>query len=242
MRIVGGTDHAATSAAVAPSLAGGRKSSAVTAPLVTSRMRPAMSRPGQAGCSEHRSVTYEGTTPIAAAKSVRFILETASQSPSLLIGRQYSAKLKFSQYESFSHGFWRCAVPDSIIGGMAKRAVRPRPEPEPELVIPNFKKERPPWPLLRKWRKFRGLNQERLAGRLDMSTASISQLETGKTGYTQDTLERLAVALDCQPADLLMRDPTDPVGIWSIWDRLKPVQRRRAVKVLTALIEEEEAA
>lgn len=170
------------------------------------------------------------------------MLEESSQSPSLLIDGQYSAKLKFSQLENVSGAFWRSALPDSTIGGMAKRAVKPRSEPEPDLVVSRLKPERRPWTLLKKWRKFRGLNQERLAGRLDMATASISQLETGKTGYTQDTLERLAVALDCQPADLLMRDPTDPTGIWSIWDRLKPAQRKQAVRVLNAMAEEEEAA
>lgn len=241
LKIVGGTAHAAASA-VAPSFAGGRKSSAVTAPPVTSRMRPAMSRPGHAGLSEHRRVTYDGTTPMASAKAVRFIPDPSSHSLSLLIAEQYSAKLKFSQLENVSGAFWRSAVPDSTIGGMAKHATKLRPEPEPELVVTNFKVERPPWRLLRKWRKFRGFTQEQLAGRLDMATASISQLETGKTGYTQDTLERLADRLNCQPADLLMRDPTDPQGIWSIWDRLKPVQQRQAIKVLKALAEEDKAA
>lgn len=76
---------------------------------------------------------------------------------------------------------------------------------------------------IKAWRKFRGLSQERLADRVGMSVSSISQLETGKQGYTQATLEALADAMQCEPGDLLMRNPLETEAIWSIWDRLKPV-------------------
>jgi len=97
-------------------------------------------------------------------------------------------------------------------------------------------------PLLAKWRKYRDdLSQERLAERAGLSQGMISQLENGKSDYTGGMLEALAYALRCDPPDLIMRDPLEPEGIWSIWDNLKPSQRRQAVRLLRALAEEEAA-
>lgn len=94
---------------------------------------------------------------------------------------------------------------------------------------------------IREWREHRKLTQDQLAERLETSKTSISRIETGKQPYTQDTLDRLAWALRCSPADLLMRNPLDPEAPWSIWDSLKPAQRRQAIRLLKALVEEEAA-
>lgn len=60
---------------------------------------------------------------------------------------------------------------------------------------------------LREWRKYRGLTQEVLAERTELTSGAISQLENGIINYTQPTLEALAYALNCEPGDLLSRDP-----------------------------------
>lgn len=60
---------------------------------------------------------------------------------------------------------------------------------------------------LREWRKYRQLTQERLAERISVTPGTISQLENGQISYTQPTLEALAVALNCEPGDILSRDP-----------------------------------
>lgn len=88
---------------------------------------------------------------------------------------------------------------------------------------------------IREWRKFRGLNQEQLAERIGIGKPYVSKIETGKRRYDQPFLEAAAEALNCTPADLLVRDPTDPEGIWSIWDDLKPAERAQAVNVIKAL-------
>ena len=85
---------------------------------------------------------------------------------------------------------------------------------------------------IKEWRKYRNLTQEQLASRLGVAVSSISQLETGKQGYSQATLEALAEALMCQPADLLMRDPTREEAIWSIWDTLEPAQRDQITEIV----------
>jgi transcriptional regulator with XRE-family HTH domain len=91
---------------------------------------------------------------------------------------------------------------------------------------------------IKEWRKARGLTQEQLAERIGVAVSTISQLETMKQGYSQPTLEAIADALNCEPADLLMRkppsknsdDPSD--GIWSIWETLDPPAKIQAVKIL----------
>jgi DNA-binding XRE family transcriptional regulator len=47
---------------------------------------------------------------------------------------------------------------------------------------------------VREWRKFRGLTQERLAERTPFTTGAISQLETGRTKYTQDMIEARVIS------------------------------------------------
>lgn len=84
---------------------------------------------------------------------------------------------------------------------------------------------------LKEWRSHRGYTQDRLAEMTNLSKPFISQLERGERSYTQDTLEVLATALQCAPADLLMRDPSDPEGIQSIWDTLTPPQRQQVVQI-----------
>lgn len=108
-------------------------------------------------------------------------------------------------------------------------------------VKPRFKGARRPT-FIRQWRKHRGLTLERLSERVDMSVGNLSQIERGSYAYTQDTLEALAQALSCEPADLIMRNPLDPEAPWSIWERLNPAQRKQAIRVLKALAEEAEAA
>lgn len=94
---------------------------------------------------------------------------------------------------------------------------------------------------IREWRKFRGLTLEQMAARLDMTPSHLSMLERGQRSYTQETLEALADALNTDVASLLMRDPSDPEAPWSIWEILKPVQRRQAIRLLRALAEDEAA-
>lgn len=88
---------------------------------------------------------------------------------------------------------------------------------------------------VREWRKFRGLTQERLAERTPFTTGAISQLETGRTKYTQDMLEALAEALQCSPADLLMRDPLREGAVWSIEEQLKSVSLQKRTEILAVV-------
>ena len=85
---------------------------------------------------------------------------------------------------------------------------------------------------LKQWRLHRGLSQQQLADRLDSSKGYISDLERGVRRYNQDLLEALAFALMCEPADLLMRDPTKEDAIWSIWESVPDTERPRVIEML----------
>jgi transcriptional regulator with XRE-family HTH domain len=91
---------------------------------------------------------------------------------------------------------------------------------------------------LREWRKHRGLTQDQLADRASLSKPYISQLERGEREYNQHLLEHLAEVLRCEPADLIMRDPTAPDPIWSLWETvqtLAPAEQMQAVELIKVL-------
>lgn len=99
-----------------------------------------------------------------------------------------------------------------------------------ELAVPTY---------LKHWRKYRNLTQEALAERVGLTSASISQLENGKQGFTDASLASLAGALGCTPADLLAYDPTRPDSFWPLIqaaERLQGAERRRAYSVIKAAI------
>jgi DNA-binding Xre family transcriptional regulator len=97
------------------------------------------------------------------------------------------------------------------------------------------KKQKFRW-FAREWRKHNNLNLEAAADRLGMSVGYLSDLEKGKRRFNQDHLEAMAEAYNCTPADLLMRDPTAPNSIWSIWDQIAPTERETAVRVLQGFV------
>jgi DNA-binding Xre family transcriptional regulator len=55
---------------------------------------------------------------------------------------------------------------------------------------------------VRVWREYRGLSARTLAGRAGISTAYLSQIETGKKPGSFDAMGRLARALDVDMEDL----------------------------------------
>jgi len=90
---------------------------------------------------------------------------------------------------------------------------------------------------IRAWRKHRGISLERLSDRLGITHASLSRIERGLQPYNQPLLEGLAKHLNTDTASLLMRDPSDPEGIWSIWDQANTPTRAQIVRLARALRE-----
>jgi ribosome-binding protein aMBF1 (putative translation factor) len=91
---------------------------------------------------------------------------------------------------------------------MIKKSSQKRKQAQPES--PPLQRT-----FIQEWRKARGMSQTDLGTAVSLSTATISQIENAKTGYSQATLEALARVLDVHPIDLLVCDPRQhPKGIW----------------------------
>lgn len=101
---------------------------------------------------------------------------------------------------------------------------------------------------LREWREYKELALEGVAERIallsqeradadpesrpmTMSHATLSRIERGLIPYNQYLLEYLAEIYMTDPGSLIMRDPTESEAIWSIWDSLKPAERRQVVEI-----------
>lgn len=91
---------------------------------------------------------------------------------------------------------------------------------------------------LREWRKHRNRTLIQVAEFLSMTHGQLSKIERGKQPYNQALLEALAELYMCDPVDLLIRDPKDPIGIWSVWDRAKPGDRRKIVSVAKTILDD----
>lgn len=89
---------------------------------------------------------------------------------------------------------------------------------------------------LRQWRQHRDKTLVQIAEELHMTHGQLSRIERGLQPYNQALLERLAELYRCEPVDLLIRDPSEPASIWSIWDQAKPGERRQITSVAEALI------
>lgn len=112
-------------------------------------------------------------------------------------------------------------VHNAYMVGKKDKKVTPRPK------RPTY---RPP--LIKQWRKYRNdMTQEELAERVSAylgrsyTHASVGRIENGKMPYTQPVLEAMADALGTDCASLLIRDPTQKEGIWTLWERALPAER-----------------
>ena len=95
---------------------------------------------------------------------------------------------------------------------------------------------------IRQWRESKSMTLEALAERVGekiggMTHASLSRIERGLQPYSQPILEAIADELTGgDVASLLMRDPSDPHAIWSIWDRAKPGERKMIVDIAKTIV------
>lgn len=86
------------------------------------------------------------------------------------------------------------------------------------------------------WRRLRNLTQEQLAELVGMSSAAISQLETGETKPTFDTLDKLARALATRRGNLLDIDPfANGAAVHLEAQEMETATLARALRVVKAL-------
>jgi transcriptional regulator with XRE-family HTH domain len=98
------------------------------------------------------------------------------------------------------------------------------------LAVPTFLKE---------WRKHRGMTQEELGEAVEMTASSISQIETGKQGFSDKSLVKFARALNCTPVALLACDPA-AAEFWELFEiaqKLQGAERRRALNIIRSALD-----
>jgi len=207
-----------------------RKSLALTSPSVTAAIFSATSRDGQPLPSQS-DVIQPAETPMETAKSPRLI------------------DLDFRYSDSFM------TVAFSLTNTSVQEKILVSPCGRLEGVGRNFgmskarhkpletRRKRPKFRLtfIRQYRKKQGMTLDQLGEKAGMTGGNLSEIENGNTAYTQATLEALADALQCEPVDLLIRDPNDPEGIWSLWDMASPTQRKQISKIIEAVLNSEVA-
>lgn len=71
-----------------------------------------------------------------------------------------------------------------------------------------------------------------------MTHGQLSRIERGLQPYNQALLEALADLYMCDVVDLLIRDPSEPEAIWTLWEKAKPGQRQQIVAVADALLKQ----
>lgn len=68
-----------------------------------------------------------------------------------------------------------------------------------------------------------------------MTHATLSRIERGLVPYNQYLLELLAEIYGTDAASLIVRDPSDPEGLWQIVDHLTPAQQQQLVELAKVL-------
>jgi transcriptional regulator with XRE-family HTH domain len=104
--------------------------------------------------------------------------------------------------------------------------------------LPHMAKRARKKTYIKEWRQASKLTQERLAELADISQETVSRLESGKIGYTQETMEAIADALGTTVEKLVGRAPTHIDEVEATMDGFDEPTRRRAIAVLRALKEE----
>lgn len=59
----------------------------------------------------------------------------------------------------------------------------------------------------REWREYRDRKQGEVAALIEVDPGTLSRLESGKSPYDQDILEKLALVYGCDPEDLISINP-----------------------------------
>jgi transcriptional regulator with XRE-family HTH domain len=81
--------------------------------------------------------------------------------------------------------------------------------------------------LIRKSRQFKGISQEEIADRLNLSQSQYSRMESAGTGLDMDRLKQIADILQIDVAGLLPVLEQNIEGFESLYDKLKTLEEER---------------
>jgi len=90
-------------------------------------------------------------------------------------------------------------------------------------------------PLIREWRKHRGLTQQTLAEQIGISRSYLALIELGKRSCPQEVRSAIAVVLKCSRADLLEGGPANSDDILLFWSSLTEAERIDGLEMLRSM-------
>lgn len=103
------------------------------------------------------------------------------------------------------------------------------PHPKPRSLSKTY---------IRAWREFRDKTQAQCGEFVGISESQFNRIENGKSPYNQAFLELTAEYLETDVASLLMRDPSQPDAMWSLWDRASIGERKDIERLVRVIVEE----
>jgi len=101
------------------------------------------------------------------------------------------------------------------------------------MAVPRIGPRRPRRIYIAEWREARGLSQERLANRLNVTDVTVSRWETGRVEVSRPVMEAVAEALDIDVTDLY-RHPDAPSADALLRDQ-SPEIIDQALKLIKAI-------
>lgn len=88
---------------------------------------------------------------------------------------------------------------------------------------------------LAEWRTFRGWTVEELAERSGLSTGTISGIERGDVGFSEESILALARAIGCTVGELFDVDPNETAGFWQTWSKMTQDERQWASRMIETM-------
>lgn len=92
---------------------------------------------------------------------------------------------------------------------------------------------------LRDWRLHRGMSLESAAEKIGVDHSTLQRIEVGKSPYSQDTLEKLALVYMCSEADLIATDPANIDALMTVVQQLRQAPaglQKQAAAVVEAIL------
>ncbi len=97
---------------------------------------------------------------------------------------------------------------------------------------------------IKEWRKFRGLSLRELESRLEcdvdgnsvLSFTTLQKIETGKSGFTEDSLNAIASALEIERTWLLNKKPVEEDEFQKLFGRLSKNDQETIVEFMKVLL------
>lgn len=108
--------------------------------------------------------------------------------------------------------------------------------PAGECSFMNDEQAKPPSHFIAEWRKVRDITLEKLAEKTELDPGHLNRVERGEKGYTEDSLKKIAAALDVTLYDLFI---SPHAAAWpdlaNVFAAMTPEQRKQLLDIANVI-------